>query len=80
MGGAYDVVCCGHNHVYEVTRLGETLAINPGAIMGVSFAADGERIDSVSTYVIYDTATDAASGYQVVATALGAYEAARYPQ
>jgi putative phosphoesterase len=78
--GEVDVVCFGHNHVFEVTRIGETLAVNPGAIMGASFSGDGERIDSVSTFVVYDTDTDTASGYQVVVSALGTYEAVRYPQ
>ena len=54
--GEFDVVCYGHNHVYDVTRAGRTLAINPGAIMGAKFAADGGRSDVASTFVIYDTA------------------------
>jgi len=53
--GEYDVVCYGHNHVYDVSRIGPTLAINPGAVMGASFASDGTRTDAASTYVIYDT-------------------------
>ena len=79
-GGQFDVVCFGHNHIFEVARVGSTLAINPGSIMGASFAPDGNRIDGVSTFVVYDTQTDSASGYQVVASALGSFEAARYPQ
>jgi putative phosphoesterase len=63
--GEFDVVCYGHNHVYDVSRLGRTLAINPGAIMGAKFAADGMRTDVPSTFVIYDTAADAASRHEV---------------
>jgi putative phosphoesterase len=55
--GEFDVVCFGHNHVYEVARVGRTLAINPGAVMGATFAADGRRTDVASTMVFYDTAT-----------------------
>jgi len=55
--GEFDVVCFGHNHMYEVTRIGAALAINPGAIMGAAFAADGSRISVPSTFVIYDTAS-----------------------
>jgi hypothetical protein len=54
----FDVVCYGHNHVYEVARIGRTLAINPGAIMGATFGPDGVRADAPSTFVIYDTALD----------------------
>jgi putative phosphoesterase len=56
-GGQFDVVCFGHNHRYEITPMGETLAINPGAIMGAAFAADGSRHDVAATYVVYDTAS-----------------------
>jgi putative phosphoesterase len=56
----FDVVCYGHNHVYDVARIGRTLAINPGAIMGAAFAPDGSRTDAPSTFVIYDTVLDEA--------------------
>jgi len=59
--GEFDVVCYGHNHVYDVSRVGRTLAINPGAIMGATFAADGSRADVAPTFVIYDTETDLAA-------------------
>jgi hypothetical protein len=63
--GEYDVVCYGHNHVYEVGRIGRTLAINPGAIMGATFSADGSRTDVPSTFVVYDTQTDEAQRFEV---------------
>ena len=78
--GQFDVVCYGHNHIFEVARIGATLTINPGSIMGASFAGDGTRIDGVSTFAIYDTESDTAHGYQVVPSALGSFETARYPQ
>jgi uncharacterized protein len=55
--GEFDVVCYGHNHVYNVARIGPALAINPGAVMGAAFAADGRRTDVASTMALYDTAT-----------------------
>jgi uncharacterized protein len=54
--GVYDVVCYGHNHVFEVGRDGKTLRINPGEIMG--------RLGT-ATYVVYDTETDEATRYEV---------------
>lgn len=54
--GVYDVVCCGHNHVFEIERVGTCLRINPGEIMG--------RFGT-STYVIYDTVTNEAQRYEV---------------
>lgn len=32
--GGFDVVCCGHNHIYKVVSVGSTLLINPGQLMG----------------------------------------------
>ncbi|MCW5982914.1 MAG: metallophosphoesterase family protein [Bryobacteraceae bacterium] len=78
--GEYDVVCYGHNHIFDITRAGPTLAINPGAIMGASFDDGGERTDTVPTFVIYDTDSDSATGFQIVASPLGAFDVARYPQ
>jgi len=63
--GEFHVVCFGHNHRFEITPVGRTLAINPGAIMGATFAADGARSDVASTFVVYDTATGEASRCEV---------------
>jgi uncharacterized protein len=30
----FDVVCCGHNHRYQVKQIGTTLLINPGELLG----------------------------------------------
>lgn len=46
-GGMYDVVCYGHDHTLHEERVGETLLVNPGEIMG----RDGR-----STYMLIDTA------------------------
>ena len=62
----YDVVCYGHNHAYRVEQVGNTLTINPGAIMGYDGA---NQKDIPSTFVIYDTRTNEAKGYQVVTPA-----------
>ena len=39
--GEFDLVCFGHNHVYEAGRVGRALIVNPGPVMGVKFAPDG---------------------------------------
>jgi hypothetical protein len=61
--GRYDVVCFGHNHQFETSRYGSTLALNPGTILGAKFAKGREDCDS--TYLIYDTESNAATGYRV---------------
>jgi uncharacterized protein len=61
----FDLVCYGHNHVYDVRRAGRTLIVNPGAIMGATFAADGTRTDVPSTFVLYDTVSGEACGFEV---------------
>lgn len=32
--GAFDVVCCGHDHTYAVERINGCLLINPGDLLG----------------------------------------------
>ena len=46
LSGQYDVVCHGHDHIANVERIGHTLLINPGEVMG--------RFGK-STYALYDT-------------------------
>lgn len=48
--GRYGVVCYGHDHVAYQERIGDTLLVNPGEIMG----RFGRR-----TYMIIDTSTSA---------------------
>jgi len=54
--GKYDLVCYGHDHIAANRRLGETLLLNPGEVMG--------RFDR-STYAIYDTQNHHAELYEV---------------
>ncbi|HWC98717.1 MAG TPA: metallophosphoesterase family protein [Candidatus Sulfopaludibacter sp.] len=53
--GEFDLVCFGHNHVFEISRVGAALAVNPGAIMGARFDAEGLRTDVEATYVVYES-------------------------
>lgn len=46
---AYDVVCFGHNHQFEIGETKGTLVINPGEIMG--------ELSGNPTFVLYDSAT-----------------------
>jgi hypothetical protein len=52
--GLYDIVCYGHNHNFSVARVGRTLAINPGPMMGARFPG-GKWADVLATYVVVDT-------------------------
>ncbi len=54
--GRYDLVCCGHSHKYEAKRVGRTILLNPGEVMG--------RF-GLSTYAIYDTETGEVSRREV---------------
>jgi uncharacterized protein len=63
--GQFDLLCFGHNHVYEATRAGRTLALNPGSIMGATFAPDGTRTSVASSFAIYDTAAGEARGFAI---------------
>lgn len=53
----YDVVCFGHNHQFEISRVGRTLVINPGEIYGL--------LTGASTYALYDTDTGEAQRVDV---------------
>lgn len=46
--GNFDVVCCGHNHRYNVDKMGQTLFINPGEMLGK---------DCCPCFAILDTAS-----------------------
>jgi len=63
--GEFDLVCYGHNHAYSIARIGRTLAINPGAIMGAAFSANGGRTDVASTFMTIDTTTGEVAGFEV---------------
>jgi uncharacterized protein len=62
--GLYDIVCYGHNHEFSVARVGRTLAINPGSIMGARFPG-GRWEDVVPTFVVVDTGTLAVDAFEV---------------
>jgi putative phosphoesterase len=47
--GQYDLVCFGHTHKAETRRIGKTLLVNPGDVMG--------RFDAKAHYAVYDSAT-----------------------
>jgi putative phosphoesterase len=52
--GLYDVVCYGHNHRIRAVRVANTLAVNPGPIMGAAFGPSGwEVVDA--TFAEYET-------------------------
>lgn len=50
--GGFDVVCYGHNHTLAQEKVGQSLLINPGAIMGFH----GGRLEDITpTFVVIDT-------------------------
>jgi putative phosphoesterase len=65
--GLYHVVFFGHNHRRETGRVGSTLIVNPGPILGAAFRADGSREDVASSYAVYDTASGEVAAFQVLA-------------
>jgi predicted phosphodiesterase len=67
LSGEYDLVCYGHNHRFHVARIGRTLAVNPGPVMGAAgFTTSGWQ-DVPPTFVIYDTATGEPEAFCVTA-------------
>lgn len=60
--GDYDVVCFGHNHVFEIGREKGCLLINPGPIMGAGFV-NGVWDDFMPTFVIHDTTSEKPEAY-----------------
>jgi putative phosphoesterase len=65
--GKYDLVCYGHNHRFAIEQRGDTLTINPGALLGYDPV---NKQDIPATFVVYDTHTHQAVGYQVRAQIL----------
>ena len=62
--GLYDMVCYGHNHEFSVARIGRTLAINPGPIMGARFPG-GKWEDVAATFVVVDTQGQSVEAFEV---------------
>ena len=46
--GNFDVVCCGHNHRYNVEKVGKTLLINPGELLGKDARPSFAILDSAA--------------------------------
>ena len=52
--GIYDIVCYGHNHTLAEEKVGSSLLLNPGPIMGYH----GGRLEDVPpTFLVIDTQT-----------------------
>jgi putative phosphoesterase len=62
--GQFDVVCYGHNHRFAVERIGRTLLLNPGPIMGAAFDA-GNWTETPPTFLMYDTQQDAVEAFEI---------------
>lgn len=62
--GIYDLVCYGHTHKLERGRVGRTLTINPGELMG--------GLTGLATFVVYDTTTEDLAAYEVSYVQFGA--------
>ncbi len=45
--GDYDLVCYGHDHTQAIKKIGDSLLLNPGEIMG---------LNGTSTMAVFDTA------------------------
>lgn len=54
--GRHDLVCYGHSHEWEQGRHGDTLALNPGEIMG--------RLGP-PTFAVYDTEHDRVTHHEL---------------
>ena len=65
--GLYDFVCFGHNHEFRVARVGRTLAINPGPIMGARFPG-GRWEDVLPTFVTVDTLAETVEAFGIHAS------------
>jgi putative phosphoesterase len=60
--GAFDVICYGHDHTYHVSRHGNTLKLNPGAVMGY---LPSKRRTVPASFMIYDAAAHEVEGYRL---------------
>lgn len=60
--GRYDLVCYGHNHLFAIEQQGNTLTLNPGSLLGYDPV---NRRDIPATFIVYETKSNSASGYQV---------------
>ena len=74
--GQHDLICYGHNHRFAIERQGRTLTVNPGALLGYD---PGGKRDIPATFVVYNTADDSTTAYQVVAGGAGGRRVEAYP-
>lgn len=61
--GLYDLVCYGDNHEFSIARVGRTLAVNPGPIMGARFP--GRWMDVLPKFAIVDTESGTAEAFEI---------------
>ena len=61
-----DLVCFGHNHRFSLERYGETVALNPGTLMGTAFGPGGAEPVPV-TFATFDTKTGQPALYRLSA-------------
>jgi predicted phosphodiesterase len=64
--GIYQLVCFGHNHRFSLERFGETVALNPGTLMGTAFGPAGAEPVPV-TFATFDTKTGQPALYRLSA-------------
>jgi uncharacterized protein len=64
LSGRYDLVCYGHDHRFAIEQSGNTLSLNPGALLGYDPVSNQ---DIAATFILYDTQLHQAAGYQVLA-------------
>jgi len=76
--GLYDLVCYGHNHEFSVARVGSTLAVNPGPIMGARFPG-GRWEDVLPTFVTVETQTMVVEAYGISLGSDGSRQVRHHP-
>ena len=54
--GNYDLVCCGHTHVYRIEKIGNSILLNPGDVMGK---------DGPGRFCLFDTVTRDTEAIQI---------------
>lgn len=51
LSGSYDLVCYGHDHTAHEERVGETLLLNPGEVMGMNGRSSFAWVDTETNSV-----------------------------
>lgn len=60
----YDLICYGHDHLRTIERHGQTLLLNPGALLGYEPV---DKRDISATFAQYDTETGEATFAEIAA-------------